>query len=103
MIAPQAEMAQILVRKLDEQLQPRLQRRAKGNGRSMEAEAREILREALRQKEPRRGLGSEIVAIFSGMGIGLQKGEETPEIRRNELLGMFVETLRIPGKPFPAG
>ncbi len=47
MIAPQAEMAQILVRKLDEQLQPRLQRRAKGNGRSMETEAREILREAL--------------------------------------------------------
>ncbi len=79
MIAPQAEMAQILVRKLDEQLQPRLQRRAKGNGRSMEAAAREILREALRQKEPRRGLGSEIVAIFSGMGIGLKKARRPPK------------------------
>ena len=75
-------MAQILIRKVDERDKARLQRRAKRNGRSMEAEAREILRDGLREKAvPRRGLGSEIVALFSGQGIGLTKGEEIPEIR----------------------
>ena len=75
-------MAQILIRKVDERVKSRLQRRAKHNGRSMEAEAREILHDALREKRgPERGLGSEMVALFSGQGIGLKKGEEIPEIR----------------------
>ena len=82
MIAMEAAMAQLLVRNLEDQLKGRLQRRAKRNGRSMEAEAREILRDALREEEtPKRGLGSEIVALFSGQGIGLKEGEEIPEIR----------------------
>jgi hypothetical protein len=43
---------------------------------------REILSDALRKEEnPKRGLGSEMVALFSGQGIGLKKGEEIPEIR----------------------
>ena len=68
-------MAQLLVRNLDEPLKKRLQRRAKRNGRSMEAEVREILRDALKKDEeaPKRGLGSEIVALFSGQGIGLDE------------------------------
>jgi antitoxin FitA len=75
-------MAQILIRKVDERLKANLQRRAKRNGRSMEAEAREILRDGLREKSARlRGLGTEMVALFSGQGIGLKKGEEIPEIR----------------------
>jgi len=75
-------MAQILVRNLDDSLKARLQRRAKKHGHSMEAEAREILRDALKQEEhPKRGLGSEIVALFSGQGIGLDEGEEIPELR----------------------
>jgi len=75
-------MAQILVRNLDDRLKARLQRRAKRNGRSMEMEAREILRNALHAEEnPKRGLGSEIVALFSGQGIGLEEGEEIPELR----------------------
>ena len=75
-------MAQILVRNLDERLKTRLQRRARRNRRSMEAEAREILRDGLREREaPQYGLGSEIVALFSGQGIGLKKGEEIREIR----------------------
>jgi plasmid stability protein len=46
----------------------------------MEAEAREILRNALREeKAPAGGLGSEIVAMFSGSGIYLD--EPIPEIR----------------------
>ena len=75
-------MAQILVRNVEEPLKARLKRRAKRHGRSMEAEAREILRDALHKDEtPERGLGSEMVALFSGQGIGLQEGEEIPEIR----------------------
>jgi len=72
-------MAQILVRNIDDRTKERLQRRAKRNGRSMEAEVREILRGALRQKEPKGGLGSEMVALFSGSGVYLD--EPIPEIR----------------------
>ena len=67
MIATEAKMAQILVRNLEDQVKGRLQHRAKRHGRSMEEEVREILRNALREEEtPKRGLGSEIVALFSG-------------------------------------
>ena len=72
-------MAQILVRNIDDQLKARLQRRAKKNRRSMEAEAREILRDALRQEDtPQYGLGTEIANMFRG--IGLNEGEEIPEL-----------------------
>jgi plasmid stability protein len=82
MIAAEAKMAQIIVRNLEEQVKGRLQHRAKRHGRSMEEEAREILRNALKEEEaPRRGLGSEIVALFQGQGIGLKEGEEIPEWR----------------------
>jgi plasmid stability protein len=75
-------MAQILVRNVEERLKTCLQKRAKRNGHSMEAEVREILRDALKAEDmPKRGLGSEIVALFSGQGIGLSEGEEIPEIR----------------------
>lgn len=76
-----ASVAQILIRKVDERVKTRLQRRAKRNGRSMEAEVREIINNAAAEEGPKRGLGSEIVALFSGRGIGLKKGEEIPEIR----------------------
>lgn len=73
-------MAQILVRNLDDPLKARLQRRAKRNGRSMEAEAREILREALRKDaKPETGFGTATVALFSGQGICLE--EPIREIR----------------------
>ena len=73
-------MAQILVRNIEEPVKAELQRRAKRNGRSMEAEAREILRNSLRKESrPRRGLGSEMVALFSGSGVFLD--EPIPEIR----------------------
>jgi plasmid stability protein len=80
MIAAEATMAQILVRKIDERLKVRLRSRARKNGRSMEEEAREILRDALREKqEPQYGLGTEIANMFRG--IGLKKGEEIKELR----------------------
>lgn len=75
-------MAQILVRNLDERLKVSLRSRARRHGRSMEEEAREILREALREKDALASrLGTEMAALFSGQGIGLKKGEEIPEIR----------------------
>ncbi len=76
-------MAQLLVRNLDDSLKARLQRRAKRHGHSMEAETRDILRNALREREkPRGGLGTEIVAMFSGSGIYLDEPiEEIREMR----------------------
>lgn len=75
-------MAQLLVRNVDDRVKAGLQRRAKRNGRSMEAEIREILSDALAQENtPQRKIGSEIVALFSGQGIGLRNGEEIREWR----------------------
>ena len=73
-------MAQLLVRNLEDQLKTRLQRRAKRNGQSMEAEARDILRNALREETAQAGgLGSEMVELFSGSGVYLD--EPIAEIR----------------------
>jgi plasmid stability protein len=73
-------MAQILVRNLEDQLKGRLQHRARRNGRSMEEEAREILRNALREEEaPAVGFGTASAALFRG--VGLKEGEEIPEWR----------------------
>ena len=68
-------MAQILVRKVDERVKSRLQRRAKRNGRSMEAEVREIIHNALTQEEsaPAVGFGTASVALFSGSGVYLDE------------------------------
>lgn len=78
-------MAQILVRNLDDRLKTRLQRRAKRNGRSMEAEAREILSDALKQDQttPAVGFGTASVALFSGSGVSLD--EPIREWRGNAL------------------
>ena len=73
-------MAQILVRNLDNRVKARIQRRAKRNGRSMEAEAREILTNAtLAEDTPAVGFGSATVALFSGSGVFLD--EPIKEIR----------------------
>jgi plasmid stability protein len=67
-------MAQILVRNLEDQLKVRLQRRAKRHGQSMEAEARDILRDALREGKAKPvGFGTATVALFSGQGIFLDE------------------------------
>ena len=67
-------MAQILIRNLDDQLKGRLQRRAKLHGQSMEAEVRDILRDALREEEAQTvGFGTASVALFSGQGITLDE------------------------------
>ena len=66
-------MASITVRHLDEELKRRLRIRAAENGRSMEQEARDILRAALEQDPaPVRNLGTAIHLLFQPFGdVGL--------------------------------
>ena len=62
-------MASITVRNLDDGLKQRLRIRAAENGRSMEQEAREILKAALEDEEaPVKNLGSAIRARFAPLG-----------------------------------
>lgn len=62
-------MASITVRNLDDGLKRRLRIRAAENGRSMEQEAREILRAALEEEmAPARNLASAIRARFAPFG-----------------------------------
>lgn len=58
-------MASLMIRDLDEAVKARLRVRAAHNGRSMEAEARAILRAALSEPGARRGLGSRIHLRFA--------------------------------------
>ena len=62
-------MASITVRNLDDGLKQRLRVRAAENGRSMEQEARDILRAALDEDAaPVRNLGTAIHELFRPLG-----------------------------------
>ena len=77
-------MAQLVVRNLDDDVKARLQVRARRHGRSLEAEVRDILRNAANAEErPSGGLGSDIAARFRGHGF--EEGE------RQELRGFTIE------------
>jgi plasmid stability protein len=71
-------VAQILIRQLDDDVKAKLRERARAHGRSMEEEAREILRNAVRERgqAPAR-LGSRITARFADIGLD----EPIPEMR----------------------
>ena len=63
-------MPQLLVRNIEPSVKTRLRLRARRHGRSMEEEAREILRNAVqRDNTPARGLGSEIAQLFAETGL----------------------------------
>ena len=67
-------MAQLLVRGIENEVKTRLKRRAKRNGRSMEQEVREILRDATKEEIARgEGLGTRIASHFRK--VGFKKGE----------------------------
>ena len=71
-------MAQLVVRNLEESVKARLQRRAAHNGRSMEEEVRDILRNAVNEADmPTRGLGTAIAELVKGTGFKF----EAPELR----------------------
>jgi plasmid stability protein len=63
-------MAQLVVRNLENDVKARLQRRARRNGRSMEEEARDILRAAVHKEEKAvaGGLGTKLSALFPKSG-----------------------------------
>ena len=62
-------MAGITIRKLDDEVETRLRKRAVENGRSMEEEARIILREAVDLKPtPTKGLGAALHELFKPFG-----------------------------------
>ena len=73
------EVAQILVRQLDEVVKEALRRRALRHGRSMEEEARLILAQAVAAEEAVSlssvGLGSRMAALFSGATLEEPFGE----------------------------
>lgn len=75
-------MATILIRKLDEKTKKRLRLRAANHGRSMEEEAREILKKALDEPKSAKqvGLGTAIRQIFAPLG-----GVSLPEIPREPM------------------
>ncbi|MGE0724365.1 MAG: Arc family DNA-binding protein [Alphaproteobacteria bacterium] len=73
-------MAQIVVRNLEEDVKRRLKERARRHGRSMEEEARAILRASLGARDgPEYGLGTQIARRFAG--VGLRDDERIEEIR----------------------
>ena len=63
-------MAQLVVRDLENDVKARLQRRARQQGRSMEDEVRNILRQAVAAEDRAvRKLGSRIAERFRGVGL----------------------------------
>jgi len=69
-------MAQLVVRNLEQSVKTRLQRRARRNGRSMEEEVRDILRNAANQPDkPEEGLGTAIAKLFRGKGYNFEVKE----------------------------
>ncbi len=77
-------MAQLIVRKLEDEVKDKLSRRAKRHGRSVEEEVREILRDATKREGQRsRLLGTEIARLFHRAG--LKPGEEIHELPEIEI------------------
>lgn len=75
-------MAQFVVRNIEPRVKARLKRRASRNGRSMEEEVRDILRDAVKESDTvGAGLGSEIASLFVKVGLD----EEIPELHRYEI------------------
>jgi plasmid stability protein len=72
-------MANLTIRSLDESIKVALRLRAARHGRSMEEEARQILREAVSSPVAREGLGTRIHRRFAALGgAELDLPERTP-------------------------
>lgn len=72
-------MASITIRNLDDEVKSRLRVRAAGNGRSMEEEARLILRDAVERKPRARNLAVAIRARIAPLGgVDLELPPRTP-------------------------
>jgi plasmid stability protein len=79
-------MAQLVVRDLEDDVKTRLQSRAVRHGRSLEAEVRDILRDAAKDEATPQGpLGTRIASRFADLHL---KGEELPALPRQRLKPM---------------
>jgi plasmid stability protein len=75
-------MAALSIRNLDETVKQRLLLRAARHGRSMEAEARAILTEAVRESADSPGLFTALLDRFGMLGgVDLELGERTEPAR----------------------
>ena len=75
-------MASITIRNLDDDLKRRLRVRAAEHGRSMEAEVRDILRQAVGQPNAPKNLGQAIQVRFAALGgVDLHLPARTPMSR----------------------
>ena len=75
-------MASITIRNLDDEVKRRLRVRAAEHGRSMEEEAREILRQVVGQEKPAHNLAAAIrarVAPLGGVELDLPRREPMRE------------------------
>lgn len=71
-------MAQLLIRNLEDEVEARLQRRARRHGRSTEEEVCEILRNAVKDEDAqKKPLGTRLRERFAGIGLK----DELPELR----------------------
>ncbi len=78
-------MASITIRNLDDGVKQRLRRRAADHGRSMEEEARDILRQAVGRASTPADLGQAIHRRFAALGgidLDLPQREAMPEAPR---------------------
>ena len=83
-------VAQLLIRKISDDIKERLRQRALRHGRTLEAEALHILRNALKTDEATRiGLGSRIAARLQAGG--LREGEELTPLRGYAIRSPFEE------------
>lgn len=71
-------MASLTLRNIDESLKANLRMVAAANGRSMEEEARQILKRFLLQKRCEKGIGSRIARRFAATG-----GVVLPDVPRS--------------------
>jgi plasmid stability protein len=71
-------VASLTIRNIDDSLKTKLRLRAAQHGRSMEEEARQLLRQALIRPRPSTGLGSRISGRFKQLG-----GVELPKVPRS--------------------
>jgi plasmid stability protein len=72
------DMASLTLRNIDESLKASLRMSAAENGRSMEEEARQILKQFLLRKRSSAGIGSRISRRFGVVG-----GVNLPEVHRS--------------------
>jgi len=80
-------VAAITVRGINDETKARLRVRAAEHGRSMEAEVRAIIDEALTERRPATGLGSRIHRRFDALGGDVLSVPDRDDVARNADLG----------------